>query len=142
PQPLTIFASVTLAALFFSPLIWRLINHCCTMVSVLFVTQYSVRPAGNENSAALKASGISHIILACTGSAGAGCSETRSSDVAVIRIGRIAYGSMMDRSWIQPIHGAPRISADDVSTVNSAMKIGIWMKIGRQPPSGLTFSSR
>src|SRR5207244_11546466 len=122
-QSLTIFASVAFRPLPLSPSMPRLIIHCCRIVSALFVTQYSVRPAGNENSAALKARGISHIILACTGSAGVGCSETWISDVAVIRIGRIAYGSMMDRSWIQPIQGAPRISADEVSTVYSAMKI-------------------
>ena len=52
------------------------------------------------------------------------------------------YGSFADRSVIQPIHGALRISTVDSSTQYSAMKNGICTTIGRQPPSGLTFSSR
>ena len=60
----------------------------------------------------------------------------------VISSGRMKYGSLADRSWIQPIHGALRISTLDSSTQYSAMKNGICTTIGRQPPSGLTFSSR
>ncbi|MNF18606.1 hypothetical protein D3C80_2227890 [compost metagenome] len=52
------------------------------------------------------------------------------------------YGSGDDRSVIQPIHGALRISTLDSSTQYSAMNTGIWMMMGRQPPMGLTFSSR
>ena len=52
------------------------------------------------------------------------------------------YGSGADRSWIQPIHGALRISTLDSSTQYSAMNTGIWIMIGKQPPIGLTFSSR
>ena len=83
-----------------------------------------------------------HIILACIGSGGVGLSQVCSSVVTVISSGRMKYGSGADRSWIQPIHGALRISTLDSSTQYSAMKTGICTMIGRQPPSGLTFSSR
>jgi hypothetical protein len=62
--------------------------------------------------------------------------------VSVITTGRMKYGSGVDRSWIQPIQGALRISTLDSSTQYSAMNTGIWTMIGRQPPIGLTFSSR
>jgi hypothetical protein len=85
---------------------------------------------------------MNHIILACIGSAGVGFSQVCNRLVPVIRIGRMKYGSFADRSVIQPIHGALRISTLASSTQYSAMKNGICTKIGRQPPSGLTFSSR
>ncbi len=89
-----------------------------------------------------KTSGMIHIILACTGSGGVGDSQVCSSDDSVISTGRMKYGSRTDRSCTQPIHGALRISTLDSSTQYSAMKNGICTRIGRQPPSGLTFSSR
>src|SRR4051812_30294733 len=118
-----------------------LISHCCAIDRTLFVIQYSTRPAGKKKNITEKASGMIHIILACIGSGGTGFSAVCSIDVSVISAGRMKNGSGADRSWIQPIQGALRISIDDNRTQYSAMNTGIWMKIGRQPPSGLTFSS-
>src|SRR3954468_12302973 len=118
-----------------------LINHCCAIDSTLFVTQYSTRPAGKKKNITENASGINHIILACTGSGGAGFSAVWNSVDSVITTGRMKNGSGSDKSWIQPTHGAPRISTDASSTQYSAMNTGIWIRIGKRPPIGLTFSS-
>src|SRR6476661_8736159 len=119
----------------------QLISHCCAIDSTLFVIQYSTRPAGKKKNMTENASGMIHIILACTGSGGAGFSAVCSSVVSVITAGRMKNGSGEARSRIQPIHGALRISTVDSSTQYSAMNTGICTRIGRQPPSGLTFSS-
>src|SRR5690606_9537424 len=87
-----------------------------------------------------KTSGMIIIIFACIGSGGVGFSLTWMNIVAAITSGRIKYGSGAARSWIQPIHGASRISTDASSTQYSAMNTGICTTIGRQPPSGLIFS--
>src|SRR5256885_5786626 len=62
-----------------------------------------------------------HIILACIGSGGAGFSAVCSSEDRVISTGRMNRGSLADRSVIQPIQGALRISTLDSSTQYSAM---------------------
>ena len=62
--------------------------------------------------------------------------------VSVITTGSTKNGSLVERSVIQPIQGALRISTEDSSTQYNAMKTGIWIMIGKQPPRGLTFSSR
>src|SRR3954471_14306141 len=111
------------------------------MDRMLFVTQYSTRPAGKKKNITENASGMNHIILACTGSGGAGLSAVCSSVDSVITTGRMKYGSGTDRSLIHRIHGAPRISTDASNTQYSAMNTGICTMIGRQPPIGLTFSS-
>src|SRR3954463_16285496 len=118
-----------------------LITHCCAIDSTLFVTQYSTRPDGKKKNMTENASGMIHIILACTGSGGAGFNAVCSIVLSVITTGRMKNGSGAARSWIQPIQGALRISTVDSSTQYSAMKTGIWTMIGKQPPSGLTFSS-
>src|SRR4051812_24162220 len=119
-----------------------LISHCCAIDRTLFVIQYSTRPAGKKKNITENTSGISHIILACIGSGGTGFSAVCSSVVKVMIAGRMKYGSCTDRSRIHRIQGAPRISTDDSSTQYRAMNTGICTMIGRQPPSGLTFSSR
>ena len=59
---------------------------------------------------------MNHIIFACIGSAGVGFSQVCSRLEPVISSGRMKYGSFTDRSWTQPIQGAPRISTVDSST--------------------------
>ena len=49
-------------------------------------------------------------------------------------------GSGVDKSLIHNMNGACRISTLPSSTQYRAMKTGIWITIGRQPPSGLIFS--
>src|SRR6202008_2450383 len=97
---------------------------------------------GKKMNITLKASGMIHLSLACIGSGGVGLSQVWNSEVAVMTIGRMYQGSGADRSVIQPIHGAWRISTDDSSTQYSAMNTGIWITMGKQPPIGLTFSVR
>ena len=53
---------------------------------------------------------------------------------------KMLSGSGTERSWIQPMNGACRISMVTNSTRYSARKIGIWIRIGRQPLTGFTFS--
>ena len=115
--------------------------YCCAIDRMLFVSQYSTRPAGKKKNITENTSGMIHIILACTGSGGVGFSQVCSRLVAVISSGRMKNGSFAERSVIQPIHGALRISTLDSSTQYSAMKNGIWTRMGRQPPIGFTPSS-
>src|SRR5262245_17275823 len=99
-----------------------LIRYCWAIDRMLLTSQYSTRPAGKKKNITLKASGMIHIILACTGSGGVGFSQVWTSDDSVIRIGSTNSGSFADRSVIQPIHGAWRISTLDSRTQYSAMK--------------------
>src|SRR6185295_6935520 len=117
-------------------------TYCWAIERMLFVSQYSTRSVGKTKNITEKMSGMIHIMRACTGSGGVGLSQVCSRLVSVIRIGRMKYGSFAERSVIQPIHGAPRISTVDSSTQYSEMKNGICTRIGGQPPSGFTFSSR
>jgi hypothetical protein len=117
-------------------------NHCCAIDRMLFVSQYSTRPAGKKKNITEKASGMNHISLACIGSGGVGFSQTWNSEDSRHQQRQDEPGVRADRSVIQPIHGALRISTLDSSTQYSAMKKGICTTMGRQPPSGLTFSSR
>src|SRR5687768_3349222 len=119
-----------------------LISHCCAIDSTLFVIQYSTRPDGKKKNITENASGMNHISLACIGSGGVGFSAVCSKVVSVITSGRMKNGSGAARSLIQPTQGAPRISTLDSSTQYRAMNTGICTMIGRQPPMGLTFSSR
>jgi hypothetical protein len=89
---------------------------CWAIDSTLLVIQYSTRPAGKKKNITENASGMIHIILACIGSGGWGLSAVCSSVVSVITTGRMKYGSGVDRSRIQPIQGALRISTEDSST--------------------------
>ncbi len=114
----------------------RVMLHCCRMDSVLLTHQYSTRPAGKKNIIPPKTSGMTIITLACTGSGGVGFSLICRNMVAIITAGRMKKGSRTDRSWIQRIQGAPRISTLASSTQYSAMKTGICTTMGRQPPSG------
>src|SRR4030095_3442551 len=77
-----------------------LITHCCAMDRTLFVSQYRTRPAGKKKNITENASGMIHIIFACTGSGGAGFSHTWNRLVAVISSGRMKYGSLAERSVI------------------------------------------
>src|SRR4051812_29747502 len=101
-----------------------LITYCCAIDRMLFVSQYSTRPAGKKKNITEKASGMNHIMRAWTGSGGFAPSATWIRLVPVISSGRMKYGSLSERSWIQPIHGAPRISTVDSSTQYSEMKKG------------------
>src|ERR1700712_2400170 len=87
-----------------------LITYCCAIDRILFVSQYKTKPAGNTKNMTEKASGMIHIILAWTGSGGVGLSQVCKRLVSVISTGRMKYGSLAERSVIQPNHGAPRIS--------------------------------
>ena len=64
-------------------------SHCCAMDSRLLVSQYSTKPDGKKKNMKAKLSGISHIILACVGSAGLGLSHTCNRLDAVISKGRM-----------------------------------------------------
>src|SRR4051812_17175689 len=97
-------------------------SHCWVIDRMLFVSQYSTRPAGKKKNITENTSGMIHIILACTGSGGVGLSQVCTRLDAVINSGRMKYGSGADRSWIHIIHGALRISTVDSSTQYSAMK--------------------
>src|SRR2546422_11770054 len=119
-----------------------LINHCWAIDRMLLVIQYSTRPAGKKKNITLKTSGMNHISLACMGSGGAGLSAVCSMVVRVMTMGRMKKGSGEDRSLIHKIQGALRISTLDSSTQYNAMNTGIWIMMGKQPPMGLTFSSR
>ncbi len=83
---------------------------------MLFVSQYSTRPAGKKKNITEKTSGMIHIIRACTGSGGVGLSQVWSRLVPVIRSGRMKNGSLAERSVIQPTQGAFLISTVDSST--------------------------
>src|SRR4051812_5344087 len=102
-----------------------LISHCCAMDSRMLVIQYSTRPDGKKKNITENASGMIHIIWAAMGWGGGGLSAVCSMVVRVITAGRMKYGSGAARSWIQPTHGALRISTVDSSTQYSAMNTGI-----------------
>src|SRR6185436_18126836 len=53
---------------------------------------------------------------------------------------KTVVGSGAERSWIQPKNGACRISMVMNSTLLSEKNTGIWIRIGQQPATGLTFS--
>ena len=61
--------------------------------------------------------------------------------VAAIIAGSTYQGSGRLKSLIQPSHGACRSSTDRKIIQYKPIKIGICTSIGRQPPSGLIFSS-
>ncbi|MNE12475.1 hypothetical protein D3C80_1052740 [compost metagenome] len=84
--------------------------------------------------------GISFITRACMGSGGVGLRVCWKNMVAPMMIGRMKYGSLIDRSTIQPSHGAWRISTLSSRVQYRARNTGICTRIGRQPPSGLIFS--
>ncbi|MCY1466533.1 hypothetical protein D9M71_848660 [compost metagenome] len=60
--------------------------------------------------------GISFSTLACMGSGGVGFNCCWMNMVAPMMIGRMKNGSLIDRSVIQNIHGAWRISTLSSST--------------------------
>ena len=66
-----------------------MIRYCWVIDRMLFVSQYSTRPAGKKKNITENASGMIHIILACTGSGGVGLSQVCNSVVAVISSGRM-----------------------------------------------------
>ena len=93
-----------------------MISYCCAIDRMLFVSQYSTRPAGKKKNMTEKTSGMIHIILACTGSGGVGFSQVCNSVEHRHQQRQDEEGSFADRSVIQPIHGAFRISTLDSST--------------------------
>ncbi len=58
-----------------------LMNHCWAIDRMLFVSQYSTRPAGKKKNITENTSGMIHIILACIGSGGVGFSQVCSNVV-------------------------------------------------------------
>src|SRR3546814_20960147 len=54
--------------------------------------------------------GMIIMILACVGSGGVGLSLICRNMVAIMKAGNMNKGSRPERSWIQSIQGAPRIS--------------------------------
>ncbi len=90
--------------------IWRVMYHCWAIDRTLLTTQYSTRPAGTRGRTTVKTIGIIFIILACIGSGGVGLRSCWTNMVAPMMIGSTKYGSLIDRSMIQPSHGAWRIS--------------------------------
>src|SRR5687767_6443434 len=66
-----------------------LMNHCCVIDRMLFVSQYSTRPAGKTKNITENTSGMIHIIFACIGSGGVGDSQVCSNEEPVIRSGRM-----------------------------------------------------
>ena len=59
------------------------------MDSILLVNQYKTKPEGKKKNITLKANGMIHIILACTGSGGVGLSIVCNKDEAVINMGKM-----------------------------------------------------
>src|SRR3546814_11916190 len=82
------------------------------------------------------------MILACVGSGGVGLSLICRNMVAIMKAGNMNQGSRTERSWIQSIQGAPRISTLPSNTQYKEMNTGICTTMGKQPPSGLIFSVR
>src|SRR5690606_36930006 len=122
-----------------APSICRVMYHCCAIDRMLLTTQYSTRPAGNHRKKKVKITGSIFITLACIGSGGVGLSSCWIYMLMPIRIGRMNSGSLGDRSVLQPIHGAGRISTLPIRVQYSAMNTGICTRIGGQPPGGLIF---
>src|SRR5690606_6603010 len=105
-----------LQALTGSVCVLRVMYHCCAIDRVLLTTQYSTRPDGKKNIMPPNTRGMIIMTLACMGSGGVGFSLICRNMVAIMRAGRMNQGSRTDRSVIQPIHGAPRISTLASST--------------------------
>ncbi len=66
-----------------------LMTHCWAIDSTLLVIQYSTSPEGKKKNITLNASGMNHIILACSGSGGAGLSDVCSTVVSVMTRGKM-----------------------------------------------------
>ena len=66
-----------------------LICHCCKIVKVLFVIQYSTKPAGKKKNMTENAIGMIHINRACSGSGGTGFKAVCMKVVAVITAGKM-----------------------------------------------------
>src|SRR5690606_10483011 len=94
----------------------RVMIHCWAMDNTLLVSQYSVKPAGNQSMNTVKIAGIHFITWAWVGSAGVGLRRIWINMLAPISNGSTKYGSITDRSWIQPKNGTWRSSTDSSST--------------------------
>src|SRR5690606_21042787 len=84
----------------------RVICHCWAIDRMLFTTQYSTRPDGNHRNMKVKMIGMPIMTFAWIGSGGVGLSLIWISMDAPMMTGRMKYGSLAERSWIQPSHGA------------------------------------
>ena len=104
------------------------------MDKILFDNQYSTKPEGKKKNITLKASGMIHIILACTGSGGVGFNHVCNSDVNVINKGKINQGSGAAKSCTHPTHGALRISTEDNKTQYNTIQLDINGKKGTSSP--------
>ena len=80
------------------------------MAQRLLTVQYSTRPLGAHTNMNVKTMGMNIIIFCCIGSAVEGVIFCCTTIVMPIRIGVTNSGSCADRSWIQPMNGAPRSS--------------------------------
>ena len=100
-------------------------THCCPIDKTLLTTQYKTKPDGKNKNITENNKGINNIILACTGSAGAGLNLVVMYIEMAYKTGKINHGSGLDKSVIQPIQGAPRISTEACNTQYKDKKIGI-----------------
>src|SRR3990167_8463008 len=105
--------------------------HCCAIDRMLLTSQYSTRPEAKNRKNTVNTHGSHITILACIGSGGTWFSLVCRNIEMPIRIGSTKYGSITDKSWIHNMNGACRSSTDSISTQYSAMKTGIWTRMGR-----------
>ena len=94
----------------------RLMFHCCAIDSTVLVTQYSTSPAGKNAKVTDMASGMIMNTFCCTGSPACGLSLYCTNIAAAMIAGSMKNGSRDDRSWIQNMNGAWRISTLSSST--------------------------
>src|SRR5688572_14224758 len=99
-----------LARFFASASTTRLIFHCWAIDRTVLVSQYSTRPAGNHMNMKVMITGMNANTFACTGSGGVGFNLYCANIATPISTGSTKYGSRDERSWIQPMNGAWRIS--------------------------------
>src|SRR3546814_21102615 len=86
--------------------------------------------------------GMIIMILACVGTGGVGLSLICRNMVAIMKAGNMNQGSRTERSWIQSIQGAQRISTLPSNTLYKEMNNGICTTMGKQPHRGLIFQVR
>src|SRR5690349_12753835 len=95
----------------------RLMLHCCATESNVFVTQYNTSPGGKNANMNDITNGMNMNTFCWTGSApGVPCSLYCANIAPAMIAGSTKNGSFEDRSLIQPMKGAWRISTLSSST--------------------------
>ena len=106
-----------------------MMTHCCAIVKILLIVQYTTSPEGNGANMIVKNIGKNIKIFACIGSGGVGFNFCCKYMVSPMRIGHtpiikkvggsyginpnklnIEVGSLADKSCIQPKKGCCLIS--------------------------------